>query len=85
MLTVDCTTNGHDPRYYSLTEGEVEIGEVYSAVPIVGEGSTTYFVPITFKTPDSIKARVISDYDSNTPNDHILWSGFIPASIHIKI
>lgn len=80
-VTVDCTTNGHDPRYYSLTEGEVEIGEVYSAVPIVGEDSTTYFVPITFKTPDSIKARVISDYDSNTPNDHTLWSGFIPASI----
>lgn len=83
-VTVDCTTNGHDPRYYSLTEGEVEIGEVYSAVPIVGEGSTTYFVPITFKTPDSIKARVISDYDSNTPNDHILWSGFIPASITLR-
>lgn len=83
-VTVDCTTNGHDPRYYSLTEGEVEIGEVYSAVPIVGEDSTTYFVPITFKTPDSIKARVISDYDSNTPNDHILWSGFIPASITLR-
>ena len=80
-VTVDCTTNGHDPRYYSLTEGEVEIGKVYSAVPIVGKDSTTYFVPITFKTPDSIKARVISDYDSNTPNDHTLWSGFIPTSI----
>lgn len=83
-VTVDCTTNGHDPRYYSLTEGEVEIGKVYSAVPIVGEDSTTYFVPITFKTPDSIKARVISDYDSNTPNDHTLWSGFIPASITLR-
>lgn len=36
-VTVDCTTGGHNPISYSLVESEVQIGNVYSAAPIVGE------------------------------------------------
>lgn len=83
-VTVDCTTGGHNPISYSLVESEVQIGNVYSAAPIVGEESTTYFVPITFNTPDNIRNRVISAYDNSTPNTHSYQSGSIPASITLR-
>lgn len=83
-VTVDCTTDGHNPVSYSLVESEVQIGNVYSAAPIVGEESTTYFVPITFNTPDNIRNRVISAYDNSTPNTHSYQSGSIPASITLR-